>query len=383
MPTKLLPLRIAILTSVHAPLDVRIFQKEASALAAAGHKVTLFARDRPGAAAEIETRGVRFVALHSGPSRLARVGLWKQILGQLRTLDVDAWHFHDPELLPLAVVARALLRRRVALVYDAHEDLPKDILEKHWIPQRTRRFVSWLADRVERWGAGRCDLVIAATDSIGARMATCAPKTVVVHNYPLPLESAMPDHAARPVRAIFAGGLSRKRGVMELVEAMRLVQTPNLELHLLGDFLNRAFEAELRAACGPNVFVHGEVPFAEVAGHLLSSHIGVVTFRPVPNHLEALPNKLFEYMRAGLAILASDFALWRPLVVGTGCGVVVDPSNPIAIAAALDALAADAAGRQQMGERGVACVRDRFSWSVAEAVLIDAYAALDRGAPAG
>lgn len=136
----------------------------------------------------------------------------------------------------------------------------------------------------------------------------------------------------------------------------------------------------MRGAVGSNITIHGEVPFAEVADYLSNSHIGVMTFLPVPNHVEALPNKLFEYMRAGLPIVASDFPLWRPLVVDTGCGVVVDPSDPVAIAAALDALAFDAPLRRRMGERGVACVRDRYSWAVAESVLLDVYAGLQKAA---
>ena len=372
-------MRIAIITSVHAPLDVRVFQKQGTTLAAAGHDVTLFARERTqvSSSKEIADRGLHFVNLRSGGSRVARVRLWTQIVGHLRRQAADVWHFHDPELLPVLIAARSILRIRVAIVYDVHEDLPKDILEKHWIAPRMRRGVAFVADRVERWGARRCDLVVAATDSIGSRLALSARRSVVVHNYPLAVEDSPADQQSRPVKAIVAGGLSKKRGLIELVEAMRLVRTSDLELHLFGGFLTQDFESELRSRCGANVFIHGEVPFSEIAGHLSSAHIGVVTFLPVPNHVEALPNKLFEYMRAGLAIVASDFPIWRPLVVGTGCGVVVDPANPTEIAFALDRLAQDPAARRAMGEAGTANVRDRYSWSAAASVLLDAYNGLD------
>lgn len=94
-----------------------------------------------------------------------------------------------------------------------------------------------------------------------------------------------------------------------------------------------------------------------------------------------MPNKLFEYMGAGLAVVASDFPIWRPLVADTGCGVLVDPANPDEIAAALDALAADPHGRKVMGDRGMECAGERFSWSTAERVLLDAYRALESRRP--
>ena len=89
---------------------------------------------------------------------------------------------------------------------------------------------------------------------------------------------------------------------------------------------------------------------------------GLVLFRPAPNHLEAQPNKLFEYMSAGLPVIASDFPAWRELVEGTGAGLLVDPDDPQAIAHAIAWILRHPAEAEQMGRRGREAVYRDFNW---------------------
>ena len=101
-------------------------------------------------------------------------------------------------------------------------------------------------------------------------------------------------------------------------------------------------------------------------------------FRPAPNNIEAQPNKLFEYMAAGIPVVASDFALWRAIVDDTGCGLLADPCDPNAIATAVAYLLSHDREAEAMGRRGREAVARRYNWSAEEPKLLHLYADLAR-----
>ena len=113
-------------------------------------------------------------------------------------------------------------------------------------------------------------------------------------------------------------------------------------------------------------------------GSLGRSRVGLVTLLPTPAHLKTLPIKMFEYMSAGVPIVASDFPLWREIVVGTGSGLCVDPTDPAAIAAAVDRLAEDAELGVACRRNGVRAVAGEFNWSAQARNLLKLYEHLQR-----
>ena len=100
---------------------------------------------------------------------------------------------------------------------------------------------------------------------------------------------------------------------------------------------------------------------------------GLLFFHPEPNHVDAQPNKMFEYMSAGLPVLASDFPLWREVLVGTGAGRCADPLDPAAIGRAIESLLADPQAAQVMGRRGREAVMTRYQWTFEERKLLALY----------
>ena len=72
---------------------------------------------------------------------------------------------------------------------------------------------------------------------------------------------------------------------------------------------------------------HGYLNRTQVREIMKRSIAGLVTFHDLPNHVDAQPNKMFEYMSAGLPVICSDFPLWRSIVEGSSCGICVDPLN--------------------------------------------------------
>ena len=126
----------------------------------------------------------------------------------------------------------------------------------------------------------------------------------------------------------------------------------NIEILIAGPFQSNAFERKMKeAADGLNVELLGMRTRDEVMADLDDARVGLVLFQPHPNHCHSLPNKIFEYMAAGVAVVASNFPLWTQILERSGCGVTVDPRDPRAIASAIREVVEDPARAQEMGRR--------------------------------
>ena len=364
-------MKVAHLTSAHPRHDIRIFVKECTTLAAAGHEVTLIVAD--GLGEEIRN-GVRFHDV--GPKtggRFARMtGTTSRVYQAALALRPDIVHFHDPELIPAAL---RLKQAGIKVIYDVHEDMPRQILAKHWIPGAIRPLVSGSFETVEDWAAKRFDAVVTSTPHIRNRFARLGGRVLDVCNFPI-LEELVRDTPwdSRKNEVCYIGGISRIRGIEPIVAALPDTAT---RLNLAGIWSETDLRAQLEVQPGwARVNDLGVLDRKGVAQVLAQSKIGLVTLFPTPNYVDALPIKLFEYMAAGMPVIASDFPVWREIVDDAGCGVLVDPQDPHAIAAAINSLMADEERMYQLGEAGKQAVLKKYSWAAEGRKLVDLYAQL-------
>jgi glycosyltransferase involved in cell wall biosynthesis len=369
--------KIVFLTSVHRPFDPRIFYKECRTLAREGFEVVLIA---PHERAEI-VDGVRIRPILKSQNRFKRM-----VITVFRVLKAavdeggSIYHFHDPELIIVGLLLKLKGKR---VIYDVHEDVPKDILTKPYISPLVRRWLALLTELIEHFASSFFDGIVAATPSIGKRFPS--KKTVIVQNFPY-LQSGFVEslpYAKRPFQAAYSGNITVIRGAIEMVKAIaKLPGNLGAKLALAGDFSPLELETEVRNLSGwERVDFIGWRSPEEVASLLGHSRMGLVIFHPVPNHLEAQPQKLFEYMLAGLPIIASDFPLWRQIIVGTGCGILVNPLDPQAIAKAIQWVLEHPIEAEEMGLRGREVVYSQFNWANEGEKLLDLYRRLT--APSG
>jgi len=365
-------MRIAHVTTVHPRDDIRIFRKECLSLAAAGYETHLVVGD--GLGDELRD-GVHIADIGAAPlGRMKRMREQpRRALQTLRRLAPAVVHFHDPELLPMG--ARWVREGGIA-VYDAHEDVPRQILTKQWIPAPLRRPLAWAFERYENALVRRLSAVVAATPHIAQRFAAVQSRSVSVCNFPSLDELSLPTGDARRENAVcYVGGITRTRGIRELVRAIELLA--GVRLILCGDIEDAALEAQLRAMPGwSQVEYLGRVGRAEVREVMARSRAGMVTLLPMPSYMDALPIKMFEYMSAALPVIASDFPVWREIVVSAQCGLCVDPTQPAAIADAIRTLLAEPERAEQMGRAGRLAIERQFNWPHQERRLLDFYRTL-------
>jgi glycosyltransferase involved in cell wall biosynthesis len=365
-------LSIAHLTSAHPRHDVRIFGKQCRTLADHGHRVTLVVADGRGDECR---HGVQIVDAGAAHGRLQRMAAaTTNVYRCALALAPDVVQLHDPELLPAGLLLR---RHGIKVIFDAHEDVPRQLLAKPYLPPWTRRALAAAYARFERHVCRRFDGVITATPFIRERFARINRTTVDINNFPMPEEfGADLAWADKPLQVCYAGGLSTIRGIGEMVRACELLQTP-VRLQLAGAFSEPALAARMHAQPGwRRIDALGQLGRADIAALLGASRAGLVTLHPTLNHLDALPVKMFEYMAAGIPVIASDFPRWREIVEGADgkpCGLCVDPCDPPAIAAAIDYLAGHPDIARRMGDNGRTAVRARYNWRSESTKLIDFY----------
>ncbi len=359
------------LTSTHRPFDTRVYQKECKSLVAAGYKVTLVVPHNEDVL--VDGVQIRAVPLPQNGRERMRKTTGHVYRAALKENPEALFHFHDAELLPLMLLLKLRGRR---VIYDAHEDTPRQMLYQHWIPRLLRGPAAAFMWILEFAAGFILDRFIAAEPIIADYFPKR--KTTVVRNYPMLEEFAhchKTPYSVRPVHLGFAGGISEVRGVKEIVKALELIDpTHNAELMLAGTFYPTDLKAAVEKMEGwKKVYFKGWLNRKDVLDLLTNVRIGVITRHPIKRHLSAFPTKLFEYMAAGLPVVVSDLPTIRPIVDESQCGILINPEDPKAIADGLNALLADPQGAEEMGRRGLDAVKNRYNWDTESEKLLAIY----------
>lgn len=364
--------KVVHLTSAHPRNDMRIFIKQCRTLAAQGYEVTLVVADDKG---DEHREGVSIADVGHRPGRLNRILRTTRRVGdKALALDAEIYQFHDPELIPVGL---RLKRRGKKVIFDSHEDVSRQLLGKAYLGPLSSRILSSAYLRLERHACAKFDGIIAATPFIRDNFREIHPLTVDVNNYPMvgELDSGAPWENKQD-EVCYVGGIGAFRGIRELVTAGQFLSS-GARLNLVGTFSEPAVEAEMKANPGwQRINAHGFLDRQGVREVMRRSLAGVVTFHPLPNHLDSHPTKMFEYMSSGIPVIASNFPLWRNIIEGNQCGICVDPLDPKAIAAAIDYLVRHPQTAKTMGENGRNAVKEKYNWTVEANKLIDFYGAI-------
>jgi len=261
------------------------------------------------------------------------------------------------------------------VLYDVREDTPAVIYDTHWIPRWARPTVAWAIDIAEKLSGRMLDGIVAATPHIGQRFPRS--KTVVVQNFPL-LDEAFPasrPYLERPPLVLYIGTIVASRGVLELIDAIGLLpETLQARLTIGGEFEPPELAQEARQKPGwKRTDYAGWQNRRRLLDLLSRARVRIMPLLPTPNHMDSQPIKLFEYMLAGLPIVASNLPRQGEIVQEAQCGLLVEPGQPKALAEAIQWLLEHPSEAQAMGNRGHQAILQTYNWNSQAQLLLHLY----------
>lgn len=327
-------LKICFVTSMHDWNDDRIFERAATGLASLGHKVTFIAP----ADKDMQVEGVIIKAIPKRSRLQKHLKGPKEAYQAMKQVDADLYHFYNPNMMTRM---RTWAKKGHAVFIDIHENYEARV---HAFP-----LPGWLKDKAVQWYRNwenrMCRSyrgITVVTQSMAAKLSGSGTPVLVVDNVPylkrLEAVKLAPHKDARPT-IITSGTHSDARNCMKAVEALPMIaeQIPGVMMKFVGRFKPAAYEQELQQkarALGveANFATEGMLPWLENFKRISSAHVGCVFYNDNLNNRVTLPNRLYEYMYVGLAVLGENFPEVRKVLENSDCGALVNSQDPRDIA---------------------------------------------------
>ncbi len=359
--------KICHISTVHNVRDTRILYRECKTLADNGNEVSLVIPHEK----DETIMGVHIRGLKKSKNRFIRVffSIFSALKTALKTKS-RIYHFHDPELLPAGILLRIMGKK---VIYDIHENVPAQILHKKWLGIKVFRFmIAGLFALFEKFAILFCSRVVSAEPELAKRFPKR--KTVTIRNLPVChlIEKVQPAEIFKKNAVlIYAGGLTRIRGIKEIILAAGLTRNP-VELRLLGKWESSVYEEECRNTKGwERVTYLGFVSPEEVYAQMKAADIGLCMLYPLKNHVNSLPIKTFEYAGCGLTQIISDFPYFKEYY--RDIAHFAHPHSPAEIANKIDEIVDSGVFTDNEKNRLKSFIKEKFSWEKEQEILLKMY----------
>jgi glycosyltransferase involved in cell wall biosynthesis len=338
---------ILVVTTVHAADDTRIRERLIRSLESVG-SITYATRE-PG---PTDRSGIVWVPL--------RGGRFSRNLNALRLMLDKKWRLvilHDPETIPAGALTH-LMRHR-PIVFDVHEDLPAQVVNKEWAPIWARPILRWLAKIL--YALAQRSLVLTLAEP-GYQVLFTGDRHPVFPNYPR--TTAYPDaEASGDGSAVYLGDLTRSRGIEDALIACGAVGVPLTAVGRVNEDFAKVLRNQARSA-EVTLTLTGRLPSPEALRTAGEASVGLSPLRDIANYRNSLPTKTLEYLAMGVPVVATDLPGTREVLSGLEAVWLVPPQDPEAMAQAITEASRAEAKEAALSQVGL--VRERFQWPETE-----------------
>jgi glycosyltransferase involved in cell wall biosynthesis len=393
---------------VQEPVITRRIIQEARSLIEAGHDVSILSRPAgtEDTVGEVDGIPVEWVAVRGRDPRFGWLyrlaganhgsnvaALWSVLtmrhtftmraLARAVAARADVYHAHDLNNLELACRAAAVNGARV--VYDSHELFSE--IGNRWIQLRRR---AWM--RLEGKLIKRASFVVTVNEFIGEELSKRygIPAPLVVMNCPDPPSDFDPARGYNILRerlglasnrkiVLYQGWMSEGRGLENLVRCAPML-AGEAAVVFIGYGEYQEVLARMAAAEAPGrVYFLPAVSHRELLPYCASADVGLIPYQAVDlNNYYSSPNKLFDYIQAGLPIVASDFPFLRKVIATDNLGVAAELSTPESYAKAINHVLTLPDGGAEI-RANMRRVAPRYTWQGQARGLVSSYEKLSAG----
>lgn len=362
--------KILHITTVHPRKDTRIFYRECKTIGEEGHDIILIVADGNG---DEFSEGVQIIDIGKENSRI--VNFFKsygKLKKEVRKINPDIVHFHDPELMFLG---KSVSRMGIPVVFDIHENVSAQILDKDYIPKFLRKFISYFYRKIEISIIKAFHLVIAEYSYKGAYQDKGKSLTTLLNLPDISHFSPYINLKRTGNEIFYIGAVTEERGLSATLKSLKILKQRKVDffMHFIGRMPNESQIQEQLKGIENNIKFYGRMDSKKGFEISKKCVVGLSVLKPIKNYVGSYSTKIFEYMAIALPVITSNFQLYKDVVEMYNCGFCIDPYSSIELADKIEQIIAHPSYAQRLGSNGLAAVNKNYNWSDEKNKLIELY----------
>ena len=362
--------KILHITTVHPRKDTRIFYRECKTIGDQGHEIILIVADGNG---DEFSEGVQVLDIGKEQSRILNfLKTYGKLKKKIRKIAPDIVHFHDPELMFLG---KSVSRMGIPVVFDIHENVSEQILDKEYIPKFMRKFISYVYRKIEIAIIKAFHLIIAEHSYKDAYKDKGKSLTTLLNLPDISHFNSYINLNRTGNEIFYIGAVTEERGLAVTLESLKILKQREVDffMHFIGRVPNESKKLVQLEGLENNVKFYGRMDSKK--GFEISKNcvVGLSVLKPIKNYVGSYSTKIFEYMAIALPVITSNFPLYKNVVEKYKCGFCIDPFSSVELADKIEELIKNPSYVQHLGSNGLAAVNQNYNWSDEKNKLIELY----------